>query len=946
MLKMIILFMKKYTKLFALMGVALLVGACQEDDNILNKPALPGDEIVFGATGYLESGDKGTRTIYGDVYEDSYGKHIQVKWVKGTDRMDIACPQSATAGNVKIAEYKVMDESNSVVKDTLDLDEEIDSIRIEDSSVTATLHRLGNAGLQWSAEDTHHFFASYPSKAMITEKLATTMSQTEIQQLELGMKLEDNNATLTGYIPLNQSPSSSQISGNKDAWVIKPDMSYAYMTAKKNIDKSKYGQGVGLRFESQVAALEFQIVANEINYKPTTGQSLPKLHIMLIQLESVSGQDLAGHFTYAFNNEEVKCKNIAGSGYNKITQSFGTSGLELTANTGTLTTTFFLLPNTGFNENNGDLKLKVIYKLDDSPQTKTAIIKKEIKPKKKYFFKDVKLPAITQQINGSTWFSALDDDILVSQVSIPVAANVFANKHYTPSLEDYYAQQTKDITTLWNAGVRGFELCNQSVISPNTTAWSKEEDKASILADNLNDAPMIAAENVVNNQTFLSTLQTLYNAMNATVITEEIETEGENGEVITETKIVQGEPLVLICTYAAKDDGYSPYNYVQQLFNSLQLFAKSVNRDVNDLYVQLKPTSTVEDLMGKIAVIIRPGDDERWMYVTQEYQKYEAPVIFGLSGRSYLPCTNPYTQLGISQYSSKGSYSPYGLTLSLKDKITTNALWDNVLLVSDWGQSSWDAWHRRGGTYYNYASTATNFDKITAAKRDPFSKAKYEDNLLDPNTPFELSGFEYRHDLSNGGIAYIQEWARVIKEEIGGTITVSNKSKTVKWLPSTSEKKTAIDGLFKESVKTNRTGDIYVNSLSGYYAVTNHPVSWYPCYYLRPYDNVGDEFFPDAGKGGDYASLALDMNNYVYGILNGGEMSDKTKLSEGPWGLVMMDYIGANPKATKENPDMSTELVHLIMMNNFKFPLKTETDGSGGNNNQETDRTEGEVEAS
>lgn len=923
MLKMIILFMKKYTKLFALMGVALLVGACQNDNLIPEAPVLPGDEIVFGATAYFENGEPQTRTVYGDVVGDK----IEVRWVPNVDCIDIACPEAVGSQN---SEYMV---SGTTSGET--------GSGVADDYSASVLVRVPQSpvGLQWSAEDTHHFFASYPSKTMIAQKLETTMSQTEIQQLALGMKVEDNNPTLTGYIPLNQSPSRSQISGNKDAWVIKPDMSYAYMTAKKNIDKSKYGQGVGLRFESQVAALEFQIVANEINYTPTTGQSLPKLHIMLIQLESVSGQDLAGHFTYAFNNEEVKCKNIAGSGYNKITQSFGTSGLELTANTGTLTTTFFLLPNTGFNDFNGDLKLKVIYKLDDSPQTKTATIKKKIEPKKKYFFKDVKLPAVTQQINGSTWFSALDDDILVSQVSIPVAANVFANKYYTKDLNQYYTQQTKDITTLWNAGVRGFELCNQSVISADGTKWTAEEDKASILADNLNDAPMIAAENVVNDQTFLSTLQTLYNAMNATIITEEIDTEGENGEVITETKIVQGEPLVLICTYAAKDDGYSPYNYVQQLFNSLQLFAESVQRDVNDLYVQLKPTSTVEDLMGKIAIIIRPGDDERWMYVTQEYQAYRSSRV------PYHACTNPYTQLGISGYSPKGSYSPYGLTYSLKDKITTPALWDNVLLVSDWGQSSWDTWHRRGETYYKYASTATNFDKIKAANRPTVSQEKYEDNLLD--TPFELSGFEYRHDLSNGGIAYIQEWARVIKEEIGGTIDKILGDKTVKWSPSLSEKKTAIDGLFKESVKTNRTGDIYVNSLSGYYAVTDHPVSWYPCYFLKSNDwGLGDEYFPSAGKGGDYASLALDMNNYVYGILNGGEMSDKTKLSEGPWGLVMMDYIGANPKATTENPDMSTELVHLIMMNNFKFPLKTDSDGSGGNNDQVIDRTEGEVEAS
>ena len=72
---MIILFMKKYTKLFALMGVALLVGACQDDDNILDKPALPGDEIVFGATAYFKNGEPQTRTVYGDAV----GDQIEVK---------------------------------------------------------------------------------------------------------------------------------------------------------------------------------------------------------------------------------------------------------------------------------------------------------------------------------------------------------------------------------------------------------------------------------------------------------------------------------------------------------------------------------------------------------------------------------------------------------------------------------------------------------------------------------------------------------------------------------------------------------------------------------------------------------------------------------------------------------------------------------------------------
>ena len=237
-------------------------------------------------------------------------------------------------------------------------------------------------------------------------------------------------------------------------------------------------------------------------------------------------------------------------------------------------------------------------------------------------------------------------------------------------------------------------------------------------------------------------------------------------------------------------------------------------------------------------------------------------------------------------------------------------------MVSDWGIDSWDNWHRRGGTYYKYATTATNYDKITSAGRTPKSTAKYEDLILAGTAP-KLSGYHYAHDMSNGATAYIQNMVRVFKEETTHTFTINRKTVTCKWPESLSEKKAAIDGLFKLSVATKgdvSSSSLYINVLSSYYGTANHPVSLQPNYDAKGFDG--------SGKGGDYKNAAKDITTYVYGILSGEtnlSSESGTKLAQGPWGLVMMDYIG-----DAYNTD-SRKLVDLIMLNNFKFPLATKT---------------------
>ena len=933
--------MNKYTKFLALMSFALVMSACQDDNIISVAPALPGDDIVFGATGYLESGDKGTRTIYGDVYEDLYGKHIQVKWVKGTDRMDIACPQSATAGNVKIAEYKVMDESNSVVEDTLDLDEEIDSIRIENSSVTATLHRLGNVGLQWSAEDTHHFFASYPSKAMIAEKLATTLSQTEIQQL--GMTLDgEQNAKLRGYLPVDQTPTvlptETTQRGEGKGWVIEPDMTYAYMVANKTVETKG---NVGLQFTSQMTALEFEIVASDIEQDPENTNPTPHtIKILGVTLSHAKNEQIAGHFEYDyaenfFSNVEIENADA----HTSVTQMFP-EGLPVDAYSGFVDVTFFVFPGVPFNDGNDEvaedsllsreLELTVLYQIDGIPQNRTAKIRKQIEPKKKYFFANVKLPEIkANAVSASNWFNALDDQILVSQVSIPVASNVFANPSYVGDIDAHTTQQTKTLEELWNLGVRGFELCNQ-------TSTNIDEGSASVQSESLDSVGMVASETVLENMTFKTAIDALYASFKNS-----------------------NEPLILVCTYASCSDGYNPYHYVCNLFNSLESFCErhSIERST---FVQITSSTTTADIKGKIAVVIRPGDDERWLYETGVHDSAK-DGYFESEGIT----TDPYAMLGNSVATTPNS--PYGLTKYMRDAKTytekqssgtghlyNNEWWNHVLMVSDWGVSSWDNWHRRGPSLYYYASTATNYDAIVSAGRTPISSLqnkgkKYEDGIVN-NSPIALTNtFHYAHDMSNGAIAYIQDFVRVIDKDVNNkALTLHYKgpflnpdkttNATVSWKESLKEKKTAIDGLFKKSVATkgnSSSRDLYINVLSSYYPADDYFYEYdHEGGYVSYFPSYDSKTFKKAGRGGNYQSAAKELTTHTYNLLSAKQdiTGETAKLNEGPWGLVMMDYIGDDTK----NPS-ARNLVNLIMLNNFKFPLAKGEGSGGGSGKTDTD---------
>ena len=859
--------MKKYINLYALAAMAMFIGTACTDE--LEKPFEPieiiaGEEIVFSAS---TAKQKSTRTIYGETNNDS----IELNWAPG-DYIHIA---SQEAAGLQVAEYQITMNSIATGNSSYDGDNTADG-----------LVRVGSAGLQWSDADVYDFYAVYPSMTQLQGVIPSDVEG-------CGLTKE---GVFTGYLPVAQT--FDPFSTGNDGYVheFKPNMSYAYMTAKTNwtcpgdhkIDDAS--EMINLNFSSLTTGLKVTLVPGLIG----NTNSEDEIEVFALSIFSESGKDICGKFEYNIADETFKLINDNSGTHSQITMNLPSGGSKLSSNNGSITATFFLLP---VDITPGDLMLRVYYYRNGTTQFMTARLGIDIPVKKLTYINNLKMKSLAGEVVGSKWFAALKPDVYVSQVSIPMAANTFANTSYgfsTTGTDVYRTQQTKTIEDLWNMGVRGFEMVNRAHDNGETlgtmVAAEAQNSKAGTFAESF----------VILRKQQVSTFEYDENKV-----------------------LVSGEPLILLCTYAAVSGGYDPNLYIEKLFATLDGLITSSGTDGTKLtaddFIQLTSSSTVGDIMGKVCIIIRPGDDERWAY------------------------EDPFNKVYKDKTLSTPERSPYGLTKSLPTIAATgSAWWNRVLVISDWGMDSWDSWHRRFGKegYYYYATTATNAvlivddprgDIVSPGEKYLESEKKYEDVILGAASENDSLSrkYYYEHDFSNKdkAVAYVQDMTRVAKKDITKTRRHVSTNYTINWKESLMEKKRAIDGLFELSVaeKKNPSNNLYINNLSSYYIVeSGHDVSWYPNYlkWNNGLWGIGaTQAFESAGKGGDYMNCSNDITKYVYGILSGSSnlsnSSDTnpsgTKLAEGPWGIVMMDYIG-----TATN---SVDLVTLIMMNNFKFPL-------------------------
>jgi hypothetical protein len=233
--------MKKYGYYLCAAAAIALIGC--KDDVVVEKtvtPAQTGDEITFGSS----LTDVGTRTIYGDTPVDGA---YPVYWEEG-DEITIYCPEAA---QTKLVSYKVSpDETDGT------------------HSSTVTKINTDEAGLQWGAAETHHFYAFYPASAVAGEK----------------------DGKIEGEIPTEQDPvrwttSTNENGGTTYTGVANTD--YAFMWAYGEHDK-KDGGDVALTFHPWVTILDIVI-----NGPANPGE---KVKMSSIQVRSLNNDILNGKF--------------------------------------------------------------------------------------------------------------------------------------------------------------------------------------------------------------------------------------------------------------------------------------------------------------------------------------------------------------------------------------------------------------------------------------------------------------------------------------------------------------------------------------------------------------------------------------------------------------------------------------------------------------------------
>ena len=802
---------------------------CSEDDLVVKRPAIPGSEVQFGATAYMSNGN-GTRTVYGDAV----GNQIELRWVEG-DKIDIACTQAAEGRRkaaYEIVETTIVGDENSI-----------------DNSQATKLEKLGEYGIQWGEPGNHDFYALYPS----SESFDAT---------ERG-KIGIDAGGVNGYLPVNQGPTdvTKVTKDGKTNYILEPDMRYAFMVAKNSVNSAEVNT-VSLSFEPLVTALQFELTAPKIINNTTESTELT---ITAVSLNTVNEQNICGSFQYRFQGGAITGTNE--TGFSRITQTVP-SNVKLNAGTGnTVDVTFFVLPSAKIAD--GNLRLQVFYNHNGSPYVKTLKIGKELTARKKYYFRNVQLPQIDAKVQGSTWFSALDPNVYISQLSIPVAGNTFTS-YYKGTNPEYYKEQTSNYIELWNKGVRGFEF---------STAHGKtgyDNSKTGTLEDNR----FVCNGQAMQVTNDAGTPVTFGNAFRA---------------LATELAKNPNECLIIICNYKTYA---SSGNDCQQYVKDLEAWL-TTNDTINKKLVKLTPSSTVGDLRGKIAIIVRPGEDA---------------------------------------YSSKAT----------SEITVTNA---NLTLVQDWGTCI-DKWNRRFGSTYAIegAFAKTGETKIedylwgVSTSEDPFTVGDYgRDFVSGYPTTDDPTKHIYDHNTNGTGqTVHVQEWARIIPEksfaaspfcsDLSDRHSRSNHFLWLKWPESYTQKINMIKETVAASMDTKggtTVNKLFINSLCGYYPVKALPASYYPYNTEYSYKNNSGAYgltvtvsftLKDAGAGGDFVTCAYDLNKWFYKYLTEENVDNNGLLKQGPVGLVMLNHIGNTSKGTD---DKSLDLVNWIMMNNFKFPLAT-----------------------
>lgn len=401
--------MKKYFSfLCAALVLAGILVSCSDEDHENGKKGVAGRTINFSVSG------KSSRTVYDG------NNPLQINWVDG-DQIKIFC---AEAENAKSALYNVTPASTA-----------------KDGTIAAA----GSDVLQWGGDtETHHFYATYPGAAD-------------------GVKVDDKGIA-TFPINRNQKCTVTTTNGYQADVVAKPDMKNANMVAYT--PTAPTDNAVSLQFKPLMTTLEIVVKGPSTDINSSNARVTGVSIVSTIQTTSSETGD---NFKYDIAKGTISGSAGTGTPTTKSETTFislvdanGNASYVDLAYGHTLTLTAFLPPMSEAQAAamkrqvkvrvhiTGNVELTASIKTNDASSDSWTT---QFKPSAK---KKITLPAIPSTSTvGNNWITPLDDNIYVSQISIPGTHDAATGDGTT-----FRLGKTQELTLdqQFEIGIRAFDL--------------------------------------------------------------------------------------------------------------------------------------------------------------------------------------------------------------------------------------------------------------------------------------------------------------------------------------------------------------------------------------------------------------------------------------------------------------------------------------------------------
>lgn len=531
--------MKTYRFYIMTLALSFLFAGCSEDELTKGPGAKVGDDVQFG----LSLSNLDTRTVYGD--ETSTG--FPIYWVNG-DKVRVASPQCLSGRNS--AEYQI-------------------AVDGEEQNYATSMTKTGDVGVQWGDEDAD-FYSIYPSSASTS------------------LVVDGNTVKTTLHVDATQFASTTEY---ETSYYAQPaEMGNVVMYAKAADVAS--GDTVKLRYTPFSTVLEFEINA------PDTYSGNQKNQITIQSITLAAPKTIAGDFTFIFpasSSDSPSVTALTEGGSNSITLHF----LENNQYTTVLSTTkqtlkakMCLMPISGV-ENLAGWTVAVNTNVGTFSKTLSNQTG-ELKPGKVHKIKLPKLNYAPQEwvYNTANWITSLPDytNIYLSEISLPGA-------WYAGSTESY--QETDNIKTLWNAGVRAFAVETKTVTGGR---YEAVPSGVVLSGSGSNSASYLTYSSGTNslNPTAGSDGRVYYNGTNISTIIQSVAEQVKSDEF-----------GVLVLSYA--DGGESGRRYVdygawlQLLYDAYNGLGATVKEKIYQ--GQVTANTTVNSVLGKLILKINVDEN-------------------------------------------------------------------------------------------------------------------------------------------------------------------------------------------------------------------------------------------------------------------------------------------------------------------------------------------------